>query len=211
MPRRFIVDTQDRRGMDGGETSAAIRPAQQAAPLAREDDCATHESASRDGAKGNDELRIDQRQFPVEPPAALLHFASIWVLVKTPFAPFLVLEMLYGVGDIDRTPVEANRAQGLVEDAAGRSDERTTSAVFLIAGLLANHHESPLGLHRKQPASHSGKEGSADNWSRPQLSAQDQTQRAVFPRARRAAIACQLLNLLATAAMDASDPLPSKL
>jgi hypothetical protein len=69
-------------------------------------------------------------------------FASIRVLVKTPFAPFLVLEMLYGVGDIDRTPVEANRAQGLVEDAAGRSDERTTSAVFLIAGLLANHHES---------------------------------------------------------------------
>ena len=68
-----------------------------------------------------------------------------------------------------------------------------------------------VNLPRKQPASHSGKEGSADNWSRPQLSARDQTQRAVFPRARRAATACQLLNLLAIAAMGASDPLPSKL
>ena len=114
-------------------------PSAAGGPVRARGRCATHESASRDGTKGNDELWIDHPQFPVEPPAALLHFASIWVLVKTPFAP---LEMLYGVGDIDRTPVEANRAQGLVEDAAGRSDERTTSAVFLIAGLLVHHHES---------------------------------------------------------------------
>jgi hypothetical protein len=61
--------------MDCGETSAAIRPAQRAAPLAREDHRPTNESASRDGAKGNDEPRIDQR-LTVEPPAALLHLSS---------------------------------------------------------------------------------------------------------------------------------------
>src|SRR5271166_3166068 len=99
----------------------------------------------------------------------------------------------------------------------GRPVRRTDDQCGLLDPRVArqsSREPRPQGLPRKQPeqpTSHSSKEGSADNWSRPQLSARDQTQRAVFPRARRAATVCQLLNLLATAAMDASDPLPSKL
>ena len=68
----------------------------------------------------------------------------------------------------------------------GRPVRRTDDQCGLLDPRVArqsSREPRPQGLPRKQPkqpASHSGKEGSADNWSRPQLSARDQTQRAVF-------------------------------
>ena len=127
--------------MNGGEASAAIGPAQKTAALAREDNRPTHERAGRERAKSDDESRLDQHQFLVEPPMAFFHFVPVRTFVKAPFAALLMLEMFYGVSHIDRTAVEPCLFQSQIEDTAGRPNERTTLPVFLIARLFADQQQ----------------------------------------------------------------------
>ena len=127
--------------MNGGETLAAIGPVQKTAALARKDNCPTHERACRERAKSDDESWLDQHQFLIEPPTAFFHFVPVRMFVKAPFAALLMLEMFYGVGDIDRTAVEPCLFQSQIEDTAGRPNERTTLPVFLIARLFADQQQ----------------------------------------------------------------------
>ena len=91
--------------MNGGEALAAVGPVQRTTALARKDNCPTHERACRERAKSDDESWLDQHQFLIEPPTAFFHFVPVRMFVKAPFAALLMLEMFYGVGDIDRTAV----------------------------------------------------------------------------------------------------------
>jgi hypothetical protein len=51
------------------------------------------------------------------------------------------LEVLDGVRDVRRRPVDAGRLERLVEQPAGRPDERPARPVLLVAGLLADEHD----------------------------------------------------------------------
>ena len=61
-----------------------------------------------------------------------------WFLVDAAFAAFFKFEVLDGVGDVDLFAVDAGLVEGLVEEAAGGSDEGAALLVFLIAGLFAD-------------------------------------------------------------------------
>jgi hypothetical protein len=123
--------------MNGGKAG----PLQKMAALSSEDNGAVHEGAGRKRAEGSDKSRLDQEQFLIEPPAAYFHLLPVWALMKPPFAAALVLEMLYGVRDVDGAAVEACLFQCPVEDAASRANKWPTFEVLVIAGLFADHQQ----------------------------------------------------------------------
>lgn len=73
-------------------------------------------------------------------------------VVQPPLAARLVLEVLDGVGEIDRLAVEASRRQRLVQHAPGGPDEGTARHVLAVARLLADEHDGsrhrPLAEYR---------------------------------------------------------------
>ncbi len=54
----------------------------------------------------------------------------------------LPLEVFDCVRDIDALAFKAGRHQALVEYSTGRTHKRTALAVFLVAGLFSNQHDS---------------------------------------------------------------------
>ena len=68
-----------------------------------------------------------------------------------PLAPQLPLEMLHGVGDVDLVARDARGGERLVEDLAGRPDERPASQILLVPRLLA---EEERGRRRRPFAEH---------------------------------------------------------
>ena len=53
-------------------------------------------------------------------------------------AAWLVLEVLHGIGDVDRVARDASAFKCAVEHLAGRSDKGTPGQVLLVARLLAD-------------------------------------------------------------------------
>src|SRR5256885_2074706 len=60
--------------------------------------------------------------------------------MNAPLAASLVTEMLDHVRDVDIAPLDPGLLEPLVEDAAGRPDERMALDVLAVARLLADHH-----------------------------------------------------------------------
>lgn len=127
--------------MNGSKARAAVGPVQEMAALASEDNGAAHEGGGRKRAEGNDKSRLDQQQFLIEPPAAYFHLLPVWALMKPPFTAALVLEMLYGVCDVDGAAVEACLLHCPVEDAASRANKWPAFDVLVIARLFADHQQ----------------------------------------------------------------------
>jgi hypothetical protein len=62
--------------------------------------------------------------------------------MNTALAALLILEMLDRIGHVNRSTVQSDLIQSLIENQPGWSHERPTRAVFQIAGLFANQHDS---------------------------------------------------------------------
>jgi hypothetical protein len=80
------------------------------------------------------------------------HLGRSRLLVQAPLPTLLVLEMLHRVRDVHVRGVDPGFGQARRQDPAGRTHERVTLAVLLIAGLLADQTERggsrPLPEHR---------------------------------------------------------------
>ena len=61
--------------------------------------------------------------------------------MNAPLAARLPLEVLDDVGDVDARSVDARVGERAIEEFAGRSDERMTCEIFVVAGLLADEHQ----------------------------------------------------------------------
>ena len=72
-------------------------------------------------------------------------FSILSILVQSTFAARLVLEVLHGVGDVERGPVEAGRFQCAVEHLAGGADKGAAQRILLVARLLADQHQGGIG------------------------------------------------------------------
>jgi hypothetical protein len=60
--------------------------------------------------------------------------------VQPALAARLVLEVLYGVGDVDVVTFDAGGLQRLIQHAPGGADERPAGPILLVARLLADQH-----------------------------------------------------------------------
>jgi hypothetical protein len=62
--------------------------------------------------------------------------------MKTEAATLDVFEVLHGVGDVNVGGLDVELVHRTVKDAAGGADEGDALFVFLVAGLLADEHET---------------------------------------------------------------------
>ncbi len=53
----------------------------------------------------------------------------------------LPLEMLHRIGEVNFFAIDPRFLQSAIHDFSGRSDERFSGHVFMIAGLLADQHD----------------------------------------------------------------------
>jgi hypothetical protein len=78
--------------------------------------------------------------------------ACVGPLMDAALAARHILEVFDRIRDIHQRTVNAGLGKSAIEDATGRSHERSALQIFLIAGLLADEHDGagygPLAEHR---------------------------------------------------------------
>src|SRR5258706_15611502 len=83
----------------------------------------------RGRAEADDRARLYDADLRQKPRPARRNLGRVRLLVDTPFAARLPLEMLDNVRYVDRRPVNPSLGERLVEQGAGRSDERRAGEV----------------------------------------------------------------------------------
>src|SRR5580692_9492429 len=96
----------------------------------------------RGSAETHQNLRADRSELSLKPRPACLGFGCTRLLVDTPLPALFELKVFDGVGDVDRRSIDPGFLQRAVEQAAGRPDERTTLAIFLVTRLFAYKDDS---------------------------------------------------------------------
>src|SRR2546423_5086390 len=96
-------------------------------------------------AEADDDVRLDRGDFALEPLVAGVDLALGRRLVKAPLAARLPLEVLYGVRYVDVVALHSGGLERAVEKPSGRTDKRQALLVLLVARLLADQHDPPVG------------------------------------------------------------------
>jgi hypothetical protein len=77
--------------VDGRKSGSTVRPAQQPAALARQDQRSAHQRERRGRAERHHELRLHHFELQIEPPPASLNLAAVRPFVQASFPSRLVL------------------------------------------------------------------------------------------------------------------------
>jgi hypothetical protein len=112
-------------------------------PIAGHPDVWPEHAPGGDGAHEHEHVRLHQAELPIEPWPTCSNVARLWALVETAFAPGgrPPAEVLHDVRHEGGQSVDPGCLEGVIQDPAGRTDERTTGAILLVAWLLADEHE----------------------------------------------------------------------
>src|SRR5260370_29962127 len=94
------------------------------------------------GPQADDDLRLYERELGVQPWAARDNFCFRRFLVNAPLAALFEFEVLDGIGDVNIRTVDACLFERAGQQTAGGSDKRLPRKIFLIARLLAYHHDA---------------------------------------------------------------------
>src|SRR5205085_11317108 len=115
----------------------AVREMRRAASPDDRDVLARH---GKDGGapEGDDELRLDQLQLLLEPPAVMLDLAGRRLLVDALLAALLELEVLHRVRNVHFLALQARILERAVEEASGWPNEGAPGQLLLVARLLAD-------------------------------------------------------------------------
>lgn len=122
--------------MHGNEPPAAVEICLSAKSTDRKRLSRKGQDGSR--PKRDNNARMDQLQFLIQPPAVMLHFRRRRLLVDAPFAALPELEVLDSIGHVHRVTVDTCVRQRSVEQQAGGPDKRSALLILLVAGLLAD-------------------------------------------------------------------------
>src|SRR6266550_484211 len=97
------------------------------------------------GCSENDkQFRPNEAQLGFEPGTASRDFARVGLLMDPAFAALFPFEMFHRVGDVNFFTVDSRFFQPAIHDFSGRTNERFTGKVFVIAWMLANQHDRRL-------------------------------------------------------------------
>jgi hypothetical protein len=99
--------------------------------------------------EADDHVRTDRRDLRVEPGPAGSRLRRAWLLMDAPLPPWLPLEVLDHVGDVDGSAIEPGLGERAVEKPPSGAHERPAAQVLLVTRLLADEHD--LGRTRTLP------------------------------------------------------------
>ena len=128
--------------MNGGDDFFSKRRIDPLAALLGDAEVRAQEALGGSGAQADEYLRLQRLQFGVEPGLAGGDFAGAGFLVDAAFAARLPFKMFDSIGDVNFRAIEAGGGEGLVQEFAGRADERFAREVFLMARLLTDEDDS---------------------------------------------------------------------
>lgn len=117
-----------------------------------------HDRLGGGRAEEDDRARPDRLDLGFQPRPARAHLGGGRLLVQAPLAAADPAEVFDGVRDVDAGAVDPGLTERLVEQPAGRADERFAAQVLLVARLLAHEHDPRMpvalpenGLRRVLP------------------------------------------------------------
>src|SRR5262245_46720140 len=95
-----VHETQDRRGMDGGENPRLAAGSEKLSAVPCQAKFGAEQRLRRGGAEADEHPRSDDLDLGFEPRVASLPLASIRLLVNASLASRHPFEVLHGVGDV---------------------------------------------------------------------------------------------------------------
>src|SRR3954447_21395965 len=103
------------------------------------------EQAARCGrTERYDRLGLHDGALSVEPPFAAIDFVGIRALVQAALAAHLMLEVFDRIGDEHILAHDAGTFQSLVQETTRRANKWVPGQIFLVARLLADHHQTRM-------------------------------------------------------------------
>ena len=142
-----VRGTQHRRRMRGRDhplRSIVDLGVDQPAAVLGEAEVVAQQGLRGHRAQAHDQLRAYGDDLCAEPGPARLDVAHLGRLVDPALTALLEPEVLDGVRHVHRRPVDAGLVHRLLQQSAGRTDERDALAVLDVAGLLSHQHHPCL-------------------------------------------------------------------
>ena len=126
--------------MDSGHDHLRERRFEKFAAMLGDSEIAAEQGLGGGGTEADDYLGFEGCNFGLEPGAAGFNFRGAGLFVDAAFSSWFPFEMLYGIRDVNFLAIDSRCDERFVEKFAGGADERFAFEIFLIAGLLADHH-----------------------------------------------------------------------
>lgn len=102
------------------------------------------QALGRSRTEANDRLRLHHTNLRLQPWATRIDFDLIRLLVDASLSPWLPLEVLHGIRDIDVLAINSGGFKGFIKDLPGWPNKRLPCLVFLIARLFSYKHDSGM-------------------------------------------------------------------
>jgi len=126
--------------MPGGDAARVLAQRSPAAPLPGDAEGIAEQGLCRHRAQADDNPRLHPIEFGGQPLPAGGLLGGVGALVQARLAAWLVLEMLDGVGEVERLAIQPRLGHGAVQQAAGGTNKRLAGEILLRARLLADQH-----------------------------------------------------------------------
>ena len=102
---------------------------------------AAKQRLGRSGSQADDDLRLPEGDFRIQPRTAGGNLSGIGLFVDAALAAGFPLEVFHGIRDIGFAAVDARFDHGMIEDSAGRADKGLARKILLMAGLFTHKHD----------------------------------------------------------------------
>jgi hypothetical protein len=146
LPLRVVLRPQDRGRMSRDRHQLGQVGFHGSAAVTSDPDLRAKQRLSRGCAEQDDRGWLYNRELGPQPRQAGVHLPAVGLLVDATLSADLEAEMLHNVRDVGIAGRDSRPVEPLVEDPAGRTDERVALDVLAVPGLLADqHHGGSLG------------------------------------------------------------------
>jgi hypothetical protein len=145
-PRLVVRGTKNGRRVYGGQRFGREWRVHQNPALLRDTERPAEQRLSGSRAEADDQLRLHEADLGLEPWQARGYLLRVRFGVDTPLAARLPFEVLHDIGYVSQATVDLSLLERLVEEFAGRPDERLSREVFVVAGLFSDEDNLRLLL-----------------------------------------------------------------
>ena len=181
----IIRSPQNRGRVHRSRNRTPVAKREQLPALLRHAEAAPKERLRSGCAQADHDLRLDDLNFCIQPGPAGGDLQRIRLLVNSTLAARLPFEVLHRVGDVGLLAIDTRLDQRLIEQRAGRTDERLAFKSSLSPGCSPDEHHLGMTRYlRQRPSAFRATTGRrpCNPWRRCPKFLQRRTRRDVFRR-----------------------------